>query len=311
MMAYVKIARPDHWFKNIFVLPGILLAYFFAPSVVQETGWLRLLAGLFATCLVASSNYVLNEILDAERDKHHPLKHNRPIPSGQVRLGVAYAEWLALAAAGIGLGLWVGPAFAVLAAALWVAGLSYNVPPVRLKDRPYADVISESINNPLRMGLGWYAAGMQEVPPVSVLAAYWMFGAFLMAVKRFAEYRHIDNPAQAARYRQSFAFYNDERLIESIVFYASMFGFLSGLFMARYRIELLCASPLVVLTMAYYMHLGFKPDSPAQRPENLYREPRLMALVALSFGACALLLFLDLPQLEEFFYVTGREKAVP
>lgn len=304
---YIKIARPDHWFKNVFMLPGILLVVFFAPSFARDISWVRVLLGLVSACLIASSNYVLNEILDAEKDRFHPEKRHRPIPSGEVRVSVAYAEWLVLAATGIALAFGINRYFGTLAALLWVAGALYNVPPVRLKDHAYADVISESVNNPLRLAMGWYSTGFTALPPVSVLLAYWMFGAFLMAMKRYAEYRHIADHERAGQYRRSFIHYNEERLIESVFFYGSFFGMLSGIFMARYHVELVLATPLVALALAYYMHLGFKANSPVQHPERLFREKKLMMLVLLAFLACAVLLIVDIPAFRNLVTATPVE----
>ena len=297
LLPYIKIARPDHWFKNVFMLPGVVLVDFFDAHVFTSHTWVGILLGLLAASLTASSNYVINEILDAGKDKFHPDKQNRPIPRGEVWLPAAYAEWFLLGAAGIGLGFFIAPAMGWMCLLLWVMGLLYNVPPIRTKDQPYADVLSESINNPIRLALGWYSTGTAALPPVSALLAYWMFGAFLMAMKRMAEYRHIGDPAGAASYRHSFEYYTEERLIESLCFYGALFGMLSGVFIARYKLELVLATPFVAFAMAYYMHLGFKPDSPVQYPEKLYRQRKLMLLTILAFGACAALLFMDIPAL--------------
>lgn len=90
MRAYVAIARPDHWFKNGFMLLGVLLAVSYQPDALRgRSDWIDLLIAVVATCLVASSNYVLNEILDAPHDRHHPLKRNRPIPSGLVSVPIS------------------------------------------------------------------------------------------------------------------------------------------------------------------------------------------------------------------------------
>lgn len=296
---YVQIARPDHWVKNVFLLPGIVIAYFFHPDLWHVTDILAIVLGVLATCLTASSNYVLNEVLDAEKDRHHPIKKHRPIPSGGVNLRVAYAEWIVLGAAGIGLGYVVAQPMGLSCALLWVMGTFYNIPPIRTKDLPYADVLSESINNPIRMAMGWYMTGALDLPPLSILLAYWMFGAYLMAIKRLAEYRTIGDPKRAAAYRKSFAFYNDERLIVSIMFYGALFGMFATVFIARYRLEMVLSTPLVAYAMAYYLHLGFKPESPAQYPELLYKQHKLLAIVILAFIACGVLLFLDVPLLEE------------
>lgn len=292
---YVRIARPEYWANHIFILPGILLAFFYIPGWPDLPTLARVALGIVCACLVASSNYVLNEILDAPKDRFHPEKKTRPVASGEVWLPLAYAEWLALAALGFAL------AFALLRplgwsmVAFWISGMIYNVPPVRLKDVPYVDVLCESLNNPIRLCIGWFAAGESVPPPASILFAYWMFGAFLMGLKRFAEFRHIRESGHAAKYRKSFGYYTEERLLESIFFYGALFGMLSGFFMARYHVEMVLATPLVALAMAYYIHLGFKPDSPVQHPEKLYRQRKLMALVALAFLACAVLLYVRIP----------------
>ena len=88
--------------------------------------------------------------------------------------------------------------------ALWVMGCVYNIPPVRSKDLPYLDVLSESINNPLRMLAGWYMTGIDAFAPTSLLLSYWMVGCYFMAIKRYAEYNEIDDPERAAAYRSSF-----------------------------------------------------------------------------------------------------------
>ncbi|NCC51461.1 MAG: prenyltransferase [Spartobacteria bacterium] len=298
---YIKIARPDHWFKNIFLFPGICLAVFFDHSVLGPALFWNSCAGFLAACLVASSNYVLNEILDAEQDRCHPVKKNRPMARGDAKKGPAYIEWLTLGALGLGLGFWLNTSFGLWALALWIMGTLYNVRPIRLKEWPYVDVLSEAVNNPIRLAMGWYIAAMVVGPPLSIVIAYWMFGAFLMAAKRLAEYRMIDHPEQAARYRKSFGYYNDERLVESLMFYASLFALMSGVFISRYRVELVLATPLVALCMAYYLHMSYKPDSPAQNPERLLRQPKLMAIVLGTFVACVCLLFIDLPGFADYF----------
>jgi len=301
---YIQIARPDHWFKNIFVLPGVVLVVFFDRSFLQWPLLLNLLTGLACACLVASSNYVLNEILDAPKDRFHPEKRSRPIPSGQVKLPLAWLEWILLAVAGLGLSFYLNWQFGVAATLLWLAGCAYNIPPVRTKDLAYADVLSESFNNPLRMAMGWYCTGITEVPPLSILLAYWMFGAFLMATKRFAEYRMIDDPELAGKYRKSFVYYNEERLVESIFFYGALFGMFSGVFIARYHVELVLATPLVAFLMAYYLHLGFKPNSVVQKPEYLYREKKLVVLSLLAFAASAVLLMTNIDRFTSLFTPT-------
>src|ERR1700680_726138 len=98
--AYVQIARVDHWFKNVFMILGVVLAMFYEPEVAAWSSVMPLLVAALATCLVASSNYVLNELLDGPNDLLHPEKRFRPVPSGRIRPALAYAEWLRPCGAG-------------------------------------------------------------------------------------------------------------------------------------------------------------------------------------------------------------------
>ncbi len=303
MIDYISIARPDHWFKNVFMLFGVLLAYLYYPNLVAQfrIGYLAL--AFFSTCLVASSNYVINEVLDAAKDRNHPTKRFRPIPSGRVAVPLAILEWLVLGIAGCGMAYLISWPFFLASVSLLVMGLIYNVPPVRSKEYPYVDVLSESINNPLRLALGWFVVNSTLIPPLSVIISYWMVGAFFMAAKRFAEYRAIDNPEQAAAYRSSFRFYNESNLLVSMFFYATSSALMWGVFIIRYKLELILCVPLFAGFFSYYMWATFKEDSPVQAPERLYREKGLMAYLAVCVVAFVAAMFVEVPALYQLFNV--------
>jgi decaprenyl-phosphate phosphoribosyltransferase len=206
---------------------------------------------------------------------------------------------------GVALGLLVSKAFAITVFILWVMGCIYNIPPIRSKDLPYIDVLSEAVNNPLRMLAGWFIGSSGTVAPASLLLSYWMVGCYFMALKRYAEYREIGERTVAAAYRKSFAYYTAERLLVSIMFYGSAAMLFLGAFVMRYRLELILAFPLVALVMAIYLELSFKQDSAVQRPEGLYREPKLMAAVIVCAGVMAALMLVDIPVLQTIFNPTA------
>ena len=301
---YLAIARLDHWFKNIFVIPGVIVAIYADRTLLQASLLLKIVTALLAMGLVASSYYVLNEILDARQDALHPLKKHRPIPSGLVNIQIAYAEWVVLGAASLAVAFTVNARVVWIIGALWVMGCLYNIPPVRTKDKPYLDVLSEAINNPLRLLLGWYCTGIQALPPASLVMAYWMVGAFFMAVKRFAEFRRISDPQRAAAYRRSFSYYNEERLLVSITYYGVAFGLFFGIFLIRYRIELILSVPFIAGFIAWYIHLGFLTDSPAQYPEKLFRQSGFTAYTLLCIMVIIGLLFYDMPVVGRLFIPT-------
>jgi 4-hydroxybenzoate polyprenyltransferase len=308
---YIQIARFDHWVKNVFVLPGVVVALAFEPAPITPALLSRLFLGLIAFGLVASSNYVLNEVLDSPFDALHPIKRLRPVPSGKVKHGYAYAEWLLLAALGITLGTLCGMAFTGTLVALWVMGCIYNIPPVRSKDLPYVDVLSEAINNPIRLLAGFFIVGPASIAPASLVCSYWMVGCYFMAIKRFAEYRMLDSETLAASYRKSFRYYSEERLLVAITFYGCASMLFLGAFIVRYKLELILSFPLVALVMASYLSIAFKHDSAAQAPEKLYRERNLMLAVMACALLMAVLFFVQLPFLHQLFAPTAPIDPIP
>jgi decaprenyl-phosphate phosphoribosyltransferase len=305
LRGHIAIARIDHWFKNVFIIPGAVAAVAMDPGHIAPHLVKRFAFGLASVCLVASSNYVVNEVLDAPSDLAHPIKHKRPVPSGKVNIPLAYVQWLLLMVVGVFLGYQISTPFAVTVFVLWVMGCVYNIRPVRSKDLPYVDVLSEAVNNPLRMLAGWFIVGSASVAPGSLLLSYWMVGCYFMAMKRFAEYREIADPARAAAYRKSFRFYTEDRLLVSIMFYGSAAMLFLGAFVMRYRLELFLSFPLIALVMAIYLLLGLKPNSTVQAPEGLYKEPTLMAAVVLCSVAVTVLMLVDIPGLPNLIAPTA------
>ncbi len=301
--AYINIARPDHWFKNGFMVIGIFLAVFIEPLYSGQTTVFNIVMSIISACIVASSNYVINEVLDAPFDRHHPEKCKRPVPSGRVYVPLAYAEWLVLGFLGLYAGFLIGWPFFLSALCLWVAGLAYNIPPLRTKEIAFVDVLTESLNNPIRLFMGWFAIVPDKIPPISMVLAYWMAGAFFMGAKRFAEYRMINDPETARKYRASFKYYTSERLLLSIFFYVSLCSFFFGVFVIRYHLELILGVPFFAGLFSYYLKLAFLPDSPVQKPEKLYKEKNLMIFLVLSVVVFVLLLYSDIPILYELFNV--------
>jgi decaprenyl-phosphate phosphoribosyltransferase len=317
LSAHLAIARLDHSIKNLFVLPGVIVPLSIYPELLTRALIWKLVLAFVSITLVACSNYVINEVLDAPFDRLHPTKKNRAAARGHVNIPVAYVQWIAMMLVGVAIGLLIGKMFALTAAFLWIMGCFYNIPPARTKDVPYLDVLTESINNPLRMLLGWYTVTSvmtppdSLVPPISLLISYWMIGCYFMGLKRFSELNEIGDRAVAGSYRASFKRYTPESLLVSVVFYASTAMLFFGAFIIRYRIELILGFPLVALTMAIYFKLAFKPESSVQNPEKLYKEPLLMAAFAGTVVVMGLMLFIRLPRLETTFLPTLPAASVP
>jgi hypothetical protein len=174
---------------------------------------------------------------------------------------------------------------------------------MRTKEKPYLDVVSESVNNPIRLTIGWVMVDPSTLPPSSVILAYWFGGAFLMAAKRFSEYREIVGSHGAElliRYRASFAGYTEVSLNISCFVYGLLSTFFLAIFLIKYRVEYLLVVPAVIALFGYYLALATKPASSAQNPEKLFREPKLIVLVALLAALFVVATYVDMPVLSVF-----------
>jgi len=121
----IRLARPQHWIKNVFVLlpvPFAIAAHSYTLDIKT------FLIGFFGFCLVNSAIYVLNDLHDAAADRLHPKKCKRPIASGEVPLNAAIAMLFILFVAGVGLCVLTGKtAVTAVAAAYVVINITYNL----------------------------------------------------------------------------------------------------------------------------------------------------------------------------------------
>ena len=174
LLGLLRTMRLKQWTKNGFVLVGLIF-----DGKLLDPG-LALAAGitLVGFCLISSSVYILNDLVDVESDRHHPRKRLRPLPAGQLSPGLAKAAAVVLAGVSIlGTGL-IGAHIGLTLAAYLVLNAAYSF---YLKKLVIIDVMMIAVFFILRIVAGASAVEVSAFSPwlyicVSLLALFIGFG---------------------------------------------------------------------------------------------------------------------------------------
>lgn len=291
----IDVFRPLRWYRNAFMLAAVILAIkilnISIRTIFSFPFIYPILVAFAGLCLVASGNYGINEVLDLETDKHHPEKKNRAIPSGRISPVFVICISVVLYAGGLLLVSTINNYMLFISLALLlVSGILYNAKPFRFKDKPYLDFIFEAVNNPIRLMVGWYAVAQpSNLVPASIVSGFWFLGIFLMAAKRFGEIRFIQDKEKAAKYRNSFKYYNEEKLLFSMIAAAMSFSFMLGALSFKYSVDLLVALPFMVSWIIWFFHLAYQQNTIVKDPERIFEKKGF-----LSFTFLTLLVFMYL-----------------
>jgi len=178
----VKTLRPHQWVKNLFVLApmffhkDVFLATSQGPALnLTVTG--RALAATGVFCLLAGAVYTINDLVDVEADRLHPIKRNRPIASGLVPEGMARAVAVALVIGSLGAAYAFGPALALVAVLYFAENLAYTF---KLKKVAFLDVGLIAFGFVLRVLAGGIATAVHVsgymLACTALLALYLGFG---------------------------------------------------------------------------------------------------------------------------------------
>ena len=174
--ALARLARPHQWVKNGFVLAPL----FFTPEALTQANVVHVAIAVVVFCLLASAIYVFNDWCDADADRVHPGKANRPIASGEVEPGTALALAIALLVAGIALAGTTLPIRAVaIAVGYVVMSMAYSA---HLKHIAVLDVLIVATGFVLRIEFGGAAIGLPLT--VWIVVCTFLLALFLALAKR-------------------------------------------------------------------------------------------------------------------------------
>ncbi len=200
----VRTMRPHQWVKNLFVVAPVVFAKQLTRPELIRGG-----LGAFAIfCMLASAVYALNDLVDADADRVHPVKRHRPIASGVVSVAAARAMVVVLVLAALVPALAFAPlSFALVAGGYLVNNLAYSF---GMKKVPYLDVMSIAGGFVLRVYAGGFATGT----PVSgyMIACT----AFLALFLGFGKRMHELGGANAAKQRAALERYSPNVILAAM-----------------------------------------------------------------------------------------------
>lgn len=300
MRAYLRAMRLGRWPRSLALFVGSAAFYYLYREVLFATDitWvvLQSLYAFLLTWAISTANYIINEIVDAPYDVHHPTKRNRPLVKGEIKKIPFLFLAIVISATSLHLAYrhFVPPFFYSLLALL-TAGFIYNIKPVRTKDIPFLDSISESANNPIRFLIGWFAFASPEIwPPLSILLCWWAFGNFLMIAKRLSEFRLLKE--RAGDYRNSLRRYSERALMVGMAASAVIF-FLAYIYFAfSFRLETwLLFSPFVFFYFFLFFRKTMMEDEVMEEPERLFMHLKFAFYTLFLIAIFFLSSFLDKP----------------
>src|SRR5690349_5023018 len=183
--------RPKQWTKNVIIYAGLV----FDGQLFIPNAFARVTLSFVLLCLAASTVYIINDLVDIERDKLHPKKKNRPLPSGQLAVPVAITAAILFPIVSVGGALLYSPLFAIILLIYIVINILYSF---RLKHVVLVDVMTITAGYVLRVAGGAVVITVVKFSPW-LYAVIALLALFLAITKRRQELLALGPSAGEAR----------------------------------------------------------------------------------------------------------------
>jgi 4-hydroxybenzoate polyprenyltransferase len=247
----LALLRPKQWVKNIFVLPAPL----FAQALTTPDQVLHVALAFLSFCLLSSTIYIINDVVDAEADRNHRIKRLRPIAAGRISRRAAFTLAAATFVCALFVAAYVNGMFVLIALAYVVNSVAYSL---WLKQLVVTDVFSIALGFMLRILGG--AAAVVVTPSSWLLICGFSLALFLGFCKRRSELGRFFDLQEAANARSVLAAYSEEKLNLMITATATMTAITYMLFtvapetVVRHGSDhLIFSSPIVVYGVFKYL----------------------------------------------------------
>jgi 4-hydroxybenzoate polyprenyltransferase len=284
--ALLVTLRPHQWTKNLVVLAALAFSkHLFDGDAAARSG-----AAFLAFCALAGGVYVVNDLVDRERDRLHPVKRARPIASGALPVATARAAVAALLIAGLLTSLFLGRDFLLCALGYLALNLAYSF---GFKDVVILDVLAIAIGFVLRAVAGALAIGVMFSDWLLVCTI--LLALFLALAKRRHELVTLPD---AALHRAILAEYSPYLLDQMIAVVtascltAYTFYTLAPETVAKYRTDRLAFTiPFVIYGIFRYLYLVHRKEQGGSPSDVLLADRPLLLAVFLWAASVVLIVY--------------------
>lgn len=281
----LRLIRPKQWIKNIFVLVPLV----FARSFTDPGAVLKALIALLCFTAASSSVYILNDIIDIEKDKLHETKRFRPLASGSIKKGTAAVLMVCLLAVGLAAAFFVHPYVVFCILAYILLNIMYSLV---LKKIEIVDIMTIALGFVLRVIAG--AQAIQVYISSWVLLCTFFIALCLGAGKRKSEKASLQE--DSVHHRKVLSHYTDEFLKGLIQ--VSVIG--TAITYSLYTILEYDGVQLPMITILFvffglfrYMKLILEEEE-GRLPEEIVLSDRPLLLSIFLFGSAWIIIFLIL-----------------
>jgi 4-hydroxybenzoate polyprenyltransferase len=206
VLSLIEALRPNQWIKNLNLFAAAILnGQLTNPLIFTES-----LMGFIVFCLLSSSSYLINDLVDINKDRLHPVKKNRPLARGDVSVSTAITVSLILLISGLFISLFINFSFFLLS--LFFALLQYSYTFV-IKKKAIFDIIGIAFFFIIRAYAGEIASGYHL--PVWIMLTVIFLSLFIASGKRRSEFTNSGAKTRAALHGYGRSLLN---------FYITMFG---------------------------------------------------------------------------------------
>ena len=269
------LMRPHQWVKNTFVFTGLLFGHaWHDPDLVT-----KVVIAFIAFCLVSSTAYIINDIVDMEQDRHHPKKTRRPLASGQVSVTAAIILAVVLGVLGFGLALGASKIVIIILAAYALMNIAYSF---RLKHVVILDIFIIATGFMLRILAGTLGVGI--LPSQWLLLCGMMVTLFLGFAKRRAEIMALAE--DKAAHRKVLEHYSPVLLDKMIgvtaaglIMSYSLYTMNPDTIRIHGTPNLIYTVPFVMYGVFRYIYLLHHQSSGGDPSHDLVRDPHLFIVV--------------------------------